>query len=134
MGIPDPEDYHRNQPEGAVAGGALVVAGGQGAELLAAVDQPLDAVAQPVHGAVEGASPALGSQPGDGIADAAPAAVGAPRAPGVAPVAHHARGAHPRPATAGAADRALLQQPLEGGGLVALPGCQHQRQRLAVAL
>src|SRR5215218_9513276 len=90
MGISDPEDNHRNHPEGAVALGALVVARGQGAELLAAGDQPLDPVAQPVRRAVEAASPALGPQPRDGVADAAPAAVGAPCAPGVAAVAHHA--------------------------------------------
>src|SRR5215211_3726047 len=134
MGIPDPEDYHRNHPEGAVALGALVVARGQGAELLAAGDQPLDPVAQPVRRAVEAASPALGPQPRDGVADAAPAAVGAPCAPGVAAVAHHAPGAQPRPAAAGAAHRALLQQLLEGGGLVALPRRQHQRHWLATAL
>src|SRR5215213_2167553 len=134
MGIPDPEDYHRNQPEGAVAGGALVVAGGQAAELLAAVDHPLHAVAQAVRCAVEGAAPALRPQPRDGVADAAPAAVGAPRPPGVAPVAHHAPGTPPRPTPAGAPHRALLQQLLEGGGLMPLARRQHQRQRLAAAL
>src|SRR5918997_6171622 len=122
MGVSDPEDYHRNDPEGTVALGALVVAGGQAAELLAAGDQPLDPVAQPIHGAVEAAAPALRPQPRDGVADAAPAAVGPPCAPGVALVAHHAPGAPPRPAAAGAAHRALLQQLLEGGGLVALSG------------
>src|SRR5919199_239868 len=110
MGACDPEHNHRNQPEGAVAGGALVVAGGQGAELLAAVDQPLDPVAQPVHGAVEAAAAALRPQPGDGVADAAPSAVGAPRPPGVAPVAYHPTRAQTRPAAAGAPHRALLQQ------------------------
>src|SRR5215211_617923 len=134
MGLPDPEDHHRNQPEGAVALGTLLVAGGQGAALLAAGEQPLDPVAQPVHGAVEGAAPALGPQPRDGGAAAAPPAVGAPGAPGVAPVAHHAPGTPPRPTPAGAAHRPLLQQLLAGGGLVALPGRQHQRQRLATAL
>src|ERR671932_544899 len=134
MSISDPEDKHRNHPEGAVAVGALVVAGGQAAELLAAGDQPLDPVAQPVRRTVEAATPALRPQPGDGVAEAAPPAGGAPRPPGVAPVAHYAPGAPPRPAPAGAADRALLQQLLEGGGLVPLPGRQHQRQRLAAAL
>src|SRR5690349_7242096 len=52
MGISDPEDYHRNRPEGAVALGALVVARGQRPELLAAGDQPLDPVAQAVRRAV----------------------------------------------------------------------------------
>src|SRR5919202_3119842 len=134
MSISDPEDYHRNHPEGAVALGALVVAGGQAAALLAAGDQPLDPVAQPVRRTVEAAATALRPQPGDGVAEAAPPAVGAPCAPGVAPVAHYAPGAPPRPAPAGAADRALLQQLLAGGGLVALPRRQHQRQRRAAAL
>src|SRR5918912_2480733 len=100
MGISDPEDKHRNHPEGAVALGALVVAGGQAAELLAAGDQPLHPVAQAVRPAVEGTAPALGPQPGDGVADAAPPAVGAPCAPGVAPGAHYAPGAPPPPAPA----------------------------------
>src|SRR5919202_5227539 len=134
MGLPDPEDNHRQHPEGAVALGALVVAGGQAAELLAAGDQPLHPVAQAVRRAVDGTAPALGPQPGDGVADAAPAAVGAPRPPGVAPIAHHAPGAQPRPAAPGAAHRALLQQLLAGGGLVALARRQHQRQRRAAAL
>src|SRR5215210_2278172 len=105
MGVSDPEDNHRKHPEGALALGALVVAGGQAAELLAAGDQPLDPVAQAVRRTVEAAAPAFRPQPGDGVADAAPAAGGAPRAPGVAPVAHHAPGAPPRPAAAGAAHR-----------------------------
>src|SRR5918998_2880981 len=134
MGLSDPEDYHRQHPEGAVALGALVVAGGEGAELLAAGDQPLDPVAQPVHRAVEAAAPALGPQPRDGVADATPPTVGAALPSGIALVAHHPRGALPRPAAAGAPHRALLQQRLEGGGLVALAGRQHQRQRLAAAL
>src|SRR5829696_360236 len=104
MGVSDPEDNHRQHPEGAVGLGALVVAGGQAAALLAAVDQPLDPVAQAVRRAVEAAAPALRPQPGDGVADAAPAAVGPPRAPGVAPVAHHPTRALPRPTPAGAAD------------------------------
>src|SRR5919202_1104262 len=98
MRMGDPEHNHRDQPEGAVAGGALLVARGQGAELLAAVDQPLDPVARPVHGAVEAAAPALRPQPRDGVAEAAPVAVGPPRPAGVAPVTHHAPGAPPRPA------------------------------------
>src|SRR5918997_1365089 len=69
MSMLDPEHSHRNQPEGTVAGGALVVAGGEGAELLAAVDRALDAVAQPVHGAVERPGAALGALTGDGVAE-----------------------------------------------------------------
>src|ERR687883_52612 len=108
MGLSDPEDNHRNHPEGPVALGALVVAGGQAAELLAAGDQPLHPVAQAVRRTVEAAAPALGPQPGDGVAGGPP--------------------------PAGAAHRALLQRLLAGGGLVALPGRQHQRYRLAAAL
>src|SRR5439155_21324494 len=108
MGMLEPEDSHRDRPEGAVALGALVVAGGQRAELLAAGDQVLDAVAQPVGRAVEGAAAALVAHAGDGIAEAAAAAVGAPRAPGVALVVHHPLRAHPRPAAAGAPHRPPL--------------------------
>src|SRR5919202_4191275 len=103
MGLPDPEDNHRQHPEGAVALGALVVAGGQAAELLAAGDQPLHPVAQAVRRTVEAAATALRPQPGDGVADAAPPAVGAPRPPGVAPVAYHPTRAQTWPAAAGAA-------------------------------
>src|SRR5581483_1230491 len=134
MSMLDPKDSERNDPQGAVALGARVVAGGQAAELLATGDEVLDAVAQPVHRPVERARAPRGAQPGDGVAAAAPAAVGAPPPAGGAFVTHYPLGADPRPAAARAAHRALLQQALKDGGLVPLPGRQHHRQRLAVAV
>src|SRR5215210_7077391 len=134
MSVLDPENNHRNDPEGAEALGALVVAGGQGAELLAAVDQPLGEVAAAVGGAVERAAAALGPQARDGLADASPPAVGAVFTAGVALVADHPLGADRRPTAAGTIDRALLEQLLEDGRLVLLAGREHQRQRPAAAL
>ncbi len=78
MQYPDPENSHRNRPEGLVAGRALVVAGGEAAELLAAVEQALHPVAQPVSGAVERPAPPLGAEAGQRVANAPPATVAAP--------------------------------------------------------
>ena len=93
MDMFEPEDSERNEPEGAVALGALVVAGGQAAILLAAVDQAFHAVAQAVEGTVERAAAALGLAAGDRVADAPPSAVGALRSTGVPLVTNHAGGA-----------------------------------------
>src|SRR6266571_9529670 len=100
MSMFEPEHSHRNRPEGAVARGALVVAGGQAAVLLAAVDQPLDAVAQAVQRPVERPAAALGAQAWDRVADPPPAAVGPPRPAGVALVARDALRPHARAAAA----------------------------------
>ena len=129
-----PENNHCNDPEGAVTCGALIVASRQAAELLAAVDQALDAVAQAVERPVEGSSAALGRQPGDGVANAPPSTVPAAGAAGVPFVADHAAGATARPSPPGPPDRPLLQQPLEDRRLVPLAGRQHDGQRLAAAL
>src|SRR5215475_13737123 len=134
MGTLQPEHSARNQPEGTVTGRELVVAGGQGPEVLAAVDRPFHAGAQPVDRAVEGPGPPLRPQPRNRVADAAPATVGPRRSPGVALVADHALGSQPRPAPAGALDRPLRQQRGESGRLVALPRREHQRHRLATPL
>src|SRR6185437_1678080 len=81
MRVFDPEDSERNQPQGAIAGGALVIAGGQTAELLAAGKQVLHPMAQPIQCPLEGAgarlvglardgdpNPALTADPADGPA------------------------------------------------------------------
>src|SRR5438105_8227044 len=94
---------------------ALLVAGGEAAVLLAAVDEPLHAVALPIGGAVEGPRAPLGLAAGDGDADAAPSQVGADGAAGVALVADQAAGPHPRPAAARAAHRAGGHEALEHG-------------------
>src|SRR4051794_33656060 len=106
----DPEHSERNKPEGAVALGALVVAGRQAAVLLAAIDQPLDPVALPVHGAVEGPAAPLVAQAGESVTNAPPPTVAAPSPPGIRLVADHPLGAYARPAAAPAAHGALLQQ------------------------
>src|SRR5262245_45610044 len=94
----DPEDSHRNRPEGVVALGALVVAGGQAAVLLAATDQPLDLVASSIDRAVEGAGAVLGAQLRDGMADPPAAAVGPMAAARIPLITDHAPRAQARPA------------------------------------
>src|SRR5215211_4286257 len=128
-----PEQDSRNDPQGAVAVRALVVAGGQTAELLAAIDQPLDPIPQAVRRPIEGPAPPLLPLPRDGVADAAAPAVGAQPPPRVAFVADHPVGPQPRSPTPGPLDRPLLEQPLEHGGFVLLAGREHQRQELAAA-
>src|SRR3989442_13746089 len=94
----DPEESHRDRPEGAVALLGLVVAGGEGAELGAAVDAALDAGAQPVGRAVERAGPAVAGPPRGGVAAPAPAAgaagATAPAAPTPRPPGRAARCAY----------------------------------------
>src|SRR3954464_2926628 len=99
----DPQDSHRNGPEGLVAGRPLVVAGGQAAVLLAAGDEVLDRMASAVDGAVERPGAVLVAAAWDGVTDAAPPAVGAPGPAGVAlvardPIPPEARAAPARPA------------------------------------
>src|SRR5215210_8731696 len=130
----DPEHCHRNHPEGVVALGALVVAGGQGAELLAATNQVLHAVAPPVERPIKRAAAALVGLARDGRPDAATAARLADGPTAVAFVAGHALGAHARPPAAGPPHRALRQQLREHRRLVRLAGREHQSQRLAAAL
>src|SRR3954451_21480767 len=140
----DPEHYHRNHPEGAVALGALVVAGGQGAELLAAADQVLHPVAPPVARPIKRAAAALVGLARDGDPDAATAARLTDGPTAVALIAGHALGPHARPPGAGPPHRALAgrgpphralgQQLGEHRRLVRLAGCEHHGHRLAAAL
>src|SRR5687767_14860098 len=134
MIILDPEENERDHPQGAIAFAALVVAGGQAAELLAAGDQVLHAVAPSIERPIEGAAPSLVGLARDGDPDPAAAAPVADALTAVALVARHALGTHPRPAAAGTPHRALGQQPREHRRLVRLAGREHQRQRLAAAL
>src|SRR2546423_2420622 len=94
----EPEDSHDNHPGGVEGVGALVVAGGEGAVLLAASDQVLDEVSGVVGGPIEGAGPALRAELGDGEADAASSQVGAVLAAGVALIGHGASGPEARAA------------------------------------
>src|SRR4051794_15413853 len=130
----DPEHCHRNHPQGAVALGALVVAGGQGAELLAAADPVLHAVAPPVEFPIKRAAAALVGLARDGDPDAATAARLADGPTAVALIAGHALGPHARPPGAGPPHRALGQQLGEHRRLVRLAGCEHHGHRLAAAL
>src|SRR5215210_6551877 len=130
----DPEHCHRNHPEGAVALGALIVAGGQGAELLAAGDQVLHAVAQPVARPIERAAAGLVGLARDGRPDATAAARLADGPTAVALVAGHAPGPHPGSPPPGPPHRALGQQLGEHRRLVRLAGCEHHGHRLAAPL
>src|SRR5690349_25085148 len=125
------EQNSREDPQGAVAVGALVVAGRQTADLLAAVDQPLHAVPQPVHGAVERPAPALPPLARDGVADAAASTVPAVGASRVAFVAYHALGPEPRAPAAEPLHRPLLPQPGKDGRFVLLAQGQQEGQELA---
>src|SRR5215210_8859325 len=122
MSMFDPEHNHCNRPQGAVALAALVVAGGQAAELLAAGDQILHAVAPPVECPIEGAALSLVGLARDSDPDPAAAAPVADGSTAVALVAGHALGTHPRPPAAGTPHRALGQQPREHRRLVRLAG------------
>src|SRR5918912_266652 len=134
MTMLDPDHNERNQPQGAVAGRPFVVAGGQAAVLLAAVDQPLHAVPQPVDRPVEGPRAAFVAPPRNGVPKAPPATVRAARAAGVALVAHDPLGPDAGPPAARTPHRARLQQWRESGRLMPLPRREHQRHRFATAL
>src|SRR4051795_139678 len=130
----DPEHNECNHPEGAVALGALVVAGGQGAELLAATDQVLHAVAPPVERPIKRAAAALVGLARDGRPDAAAATRLANGPTAVALIAGHAPGSHPGSPPSGPPHRALGQQLGEHRRLVGLAGREHHGHRLAAAL
>ena len=83
----------------------LVVAGGQAAVLLAAVDEALDAVAQAVQRPVEGPGPAFVDLPRDRAADAAPPAGAADPPAAVALVPRDPARAPLRPTAPGPLDR-----------------------------
>src|SRR5215212_3265280 len=127
----EPEDSHDNHPGGAEGLGALVVAGGEGAVLLAAGDQVLDQVAPAVGGAIEGAGVMLGAELGDGLADTATTEGDAVAVPGVALVAGGAAGTDARPSASGPPDRPLVHERREDGRLVLLTGREQDGQRLA---
>jgi hypothetical protein len=130
----DPEDNHRNRPQGPVALGALLVAGGEAAILLAAVDQPLHALALPIPRPVKRPAPLLGAAPGDRVPNPAPAAVLAQGATAKALISHGAARAHPGPPGPSPFDGPLAEQPRRHGRLVLLAWRQNYRQRLATPL
>src|SRR5581483_11448381 len=123
-----PEQNSGDDPEGAVAVGALVVASRQTAELLAAIDQPLHPVPQAVRRAIERPAAALRAPMRDGVPDAPAPTVRSVPAPGVTLVAHDAVGPQPRPAAPWAAHGPLFQELLEHRRLVLLARGQHQGQ------
>src|SRR3954453_12255930 len=93
-----------------VALAALLVAGGETALLLAAVDQPLHPFTEPVHRPVKGPAPLLGTAAWDRVPNPAPAAVRAPGATAKALIPHGAAGAHAGPPGAPPLDGALAEQ------------------------
>ena len=130
----EPEDSADNDPEGAVAVGQLLVAGGQAAILFAAGDQPLNDIPLSVGRPVEGASAVLVGLVGDGVADTA-AAAGLPDLPAaVALVADDALWTAAGPAASRSLDRHPVQQLVEHRRLVRLARRERHRQRLARAL
>src|SRR3954449_7357349 len=134
MTMLDPEHCHRNHPQGAVALAALVVAGGQTAELLATGDQVLHAVAPPVEPPIKRAAPVLVGLARDGEPDATAAARLTDGPTAVALIAGHPLGTHSWPPPARTPHRALGQQLGEHRRLVRLAGCEHHGHRLAAAL
>jgi hypothetical protein len=128
-----PEQNRGNDPQGAVAVRALVVAGGQTAELLAPIDQPLDPISQAVRCPIEGPAPPFPPLVRDRVADTPPPAVRSIAPPSVPFVPDHAVGPQPGPPAAGPAHRPLLEQLLEHRNFVLLAGGEHQGQQLAAA-
>src|SRR5437879_1902380 len=134
MSMFDPENSERNDSERAVAGAALVVAGSQAAELLAATDSILHPMPQPVAHPIKRPGAVLVGLVRDGDPDSPAPADGADGPAAVAFVAGHTPWALAGPAAAWALDRALRQQPLEDGRLVRLARGEHHGHRLATAL
>src|SRR4051794_18784507 len=119
---------------GEVVGRALLVAGGDAAELLQAVDQALDEIATPVRGTVEVRLPALVALARDHRPDVTPAQAAPCGRAAVALVARRTLRPQTGSAPTGATDRALIQQRLKRNLLVPLAAGQHRRNRSAVAL
>src|SRR5688572_7318418 len=118
-----------------VGGLQFLVAGGDGAVLLEAVDGALHPVALAVGRPVEAdAAAGLVFAAWDDRSDAAKAQVGAYGTPRVAPVAAHPIGAHPGAAASRPRHRASLQQRRQLGRFLALAGGQQAAERLAAAL
>lgn len=113
---------------------ALFVAGGDAAELLEPVDEPLDALAGAVRRAVEVRVAPLVLPGGDDGADAALAERPADVGVAVALVPGDALGAQPRPAASGPLDRALVKDRLGVAALMALPRTDDECHRLAATL
>src|SRR6185312_2450214 len=113
--------------------GAFFIAGRDAARLLEAVDQALDAVALAIGGAIEAGIAALVALGRDDRGDAAAPQTAARGRTGIGFVAGNLERAQPRPAPSRAADRPLIEQPLQGGLLVTLAPGQHRRDRAAVA-
>ncbi len=108
-----PEQDHAQHDHGEVIDAALLVAGGDAAELLEAVDQTLDPVALPVGFAVEAGLPALVALAGDHRPDVSPAQAAAGGRAAVALVAGQSARPQARTALTRAADRAMVQQRLQ---------------------
>ena len=112
----------------------LVVAGGDSAKLLEAVDEPLHAVARPVGRPVKVALAGLGGPAGDDRANLPAAQALARGRATLALVAGQPAGAEAGPAGTAPPHRARVQQGGQGALLVPLPTRQGEGHRPAVAL
>jgi hypothetical protein len=113
----------------------FVVAGGDRAMLLEAIDQALHAVALPIGDPIEAdPTPRLVGAPGDDGANASPSQVGAHRAAGVALVADDAGGTQTGTPPARSRHGPALQQGLHLRRLMPLAGSQDGADRLAASL
>src|SRR5438093_13641068 len=83
----EPQDSGHNYPHGAVALAEFLVAGGQAAVLLTAVEEALHLTPQPVQRAVKGTRPVLVGLTGNGDPNAPSAGCGADGVAAVALVA-----------------------------------------------
>jgi len=117
-----------------VVGGTFLVAGGNPSALLEPVDQPFDAVALAVGGAVEARGAALVALAGDHHPNAASAQRLAHWRAAVALVAHQAPRTQPRASATSAFERAPVDQCRERHLVVPLPRGQDEDDRLALAL
>src|SRR5829696_529124 len=134
MNMIDPEHSERNNPERAEARGALVVARGEAPELLAAGEEVLHPVAQPVQLPVERPGPMFIALARNGGPDPSPPAVLADRAAAVPLVCCDSVGPQPRPAPTESLNRPLAHQLGEHRRLVGLARGEHEGYGLASAI
>src|SRR5262249_14743512 len=117
-----------------VGDGSRLVAGGDPAELLEAVNRPLDLVALPIGGPVEARVAALIAPGGGDRADAPSAQVGAHRPVAEAPVARHAPRPDSRAAPPSPVDLAAPHQHPDEARLVPLAAADGHHHGSATAL
>lgn len=117
-----------------IASGELVVAGGNASELLQTVNETLHPIAFAVNLPIERAGAGLVGSTRDGVANTATTQEAAHGRKTVPLVADDPLGPFPWPSATRSLDRALAEQLLKDGDLMTLATCQHECDRLALAV